>query len=79
MFYTGKDGSSLLPGGFLAATQTRHLNLLRFYKNPPFILQKNDFNDSIPVEKSAEYEPFYVVETFFQRIYMLGRRVLIKL
>jgi hypothetical protein len=63
VFYTGKDGSSLLPG--VPSSDTNQTSELTEILQKPLYTSKNDFNDSIPVEKSAEYEPFYVVETFF--------------
>lgn len=63
MSYAGNDGSSTLPE-ILGSNTSRTAELAEIFQKPLYI-SKSDSEDSISVEKTAEYEPFYVVETFF--------------
>jgi hypothetical protein len=58
------DGSSTLPGNLGRNMSNRGAELAQVSQKPLYA-SKNDSQDGISVEKTAENEPFYVVETTF--------------
>jgi len=60
---TNPDGSSILPE-ILGSDKNQTAELSESSQKPLYT-SKNDFKDGVSVEKAAENEPFYVVETAF--------------